>query len=120
MVRVIPNPNLSDARSPPHGIYEAANHQAGAVGNHGNPLDTVPNWVALKPLQARPAVAHRTPMSIEDMVSAIDIEGLAGDKPRCVMGEERGRYPDVLDADETAGGSLLLGLVEQLVKLGNS
>ena len=55
---------------------------------------------------------------IDDVVTAVDIERLAGDELRRVMREERGGDTHVVDADETAGGCLGLGFVEKCAESG--
>ena len=39
---------------------------------------------------------------IDDVIAAVDIEGLAGDQPRRVVGQKGGRKPDIVDADQAA------------------
>src|SRR5438034_11801976 len=56
---------------------------------------------------------------IDDMVSAVHVERFSGDEPRGVMGQERGGKADVVDAHQTAGGSLALRLLQKLVEFRN-
>jgi hypothetical protein len=53
---------------------------------------------------------------VDDVVTAVDVKGLAGDQARCVVREERGDYADIVDADKAARRRLRFRLVEQLVE----
>ena len=50
---------------------------------------------------------------IDDVVAAVDIHRFAGDEPRRVMSEKRGRRPDIVDAHQAAGGGFRLRLFKQ-------
>ena len=52
------------------------------------------------------------------MVTAVDIEHLAGDQASGVVGEEGAGDAHVIDVDERARRRLDLGLLEQGVELG--
>jgi hypothetical protein len=58
------------------------------------------------------------PRSVDDVITAVDIERLAGDQLRPVHGEEGHRDPNVLDGDEAAGWRLGVGLGDQFVEIG--
>ena len=42
---------------------------------------------------------------IDDVVAAVDIHRFAGDGPRRIMSEKRGRRPDIVDAHQAAAGA---------------
>src|SRR6187397_1695843 len=53
---------------------------------------------------------------VDDVIAAVDVEGLAGDQTGRVMRQEGRRGADIVDADETAGRRFRLRLVEQRVE----
>jgi hypothetical protein len=55
---------------------------------------------------------QRARHSVNDMISPIDVNRISGNKPCSVMGEERRRCTNVLNADQTARGRLALRLFE--------
>src|SRR5271154_1647294 len=57
---------------------------------------------------------------IDDVVAAVDIERLAGDEPRRVVGKECGSGSDIVDANEAARRRFGLCLVEQRIEFGDA
>src|SRR6516164_2989163 len=72
---------------------------------------------ALSLTQARSSSA---PISIDDVISAVDIEDITGDELGAIEGEKRRRLADIIDADQASGRRLALRLVEELIELRNA
>src|SRR6188768_3395372 len=59
-------------------------------------------------------------MLVDDVISAVNIERLAGNQLRCIMRKKGCRHANIVDADEALGGGLRLCFLQQRVKLRNS
>src|SRR5262249_16520812 len=62
----------------------------------------------------RSAVKQR---SIHNVIPAVDVDRVPGDKPRRIEGQERRRGADVIYADQGLSRRFLLRFVEQLIEL---
>src|SRR5215471_808840 len=58
-------------------------------------------------------------LSINDMISAVNVKRLSGDESCCIVGQEGRGYTYVVNADKASRRSLCSRLVKQGVKLGN-
>src|ERR1043165_2943436 len=63
---------------------------------------------------------HAAGASIDDVITAVDIERLAGDQFCGIVRKKRGRGTDVVDADQAARRRFGFRLVEQRVEFRNS
>ncbi len=59
-------------------------------------------------------------LSVDNVITTVNVECLAGDEPCRVMGQKCGCDADVIDADQAVRRRLCLGLIEQRVKFGNA
>src|SRR5947207_14544785 len=78
-----------------------------------------PNELLVPPWQ-RLLVSLDQNVLVDDVIAAVDIECFAGDQPRRVVRKEGGCYANIVNAHETARGSLGFRLVEQLIELRNA
>lgn len=63
-----------------------------------------------KPDEHRVIFKYRIDWSVDDMISTVDINGVAGNQPGCVMSQKCRRGADVLDAHLTVSRRLGLHL----------
>jgi len=64
--------------------------------------------------------SHPTTCLIDDMVAAVDVKCLPGDKARRIVRQESGRNADVIDANKAERRGLLLCLLKHLIEFRNS
>ena len=58
-------------------------------------------------------------MSIDDVITAVDIKRFTCDEPCSVHAKEGDRYSDILYRHETSTGCLRFSLLQELIEFGN-
>ena len=66
------------------------------------------------------ARSSSVPISIDDVISAVDIQDITGDELGAIEREKRRGLADIIDADQASGRCLALRLVEELIELRNA